>query len=149
MRAQRAVQALDGVGIFGVELFLTKTGELLINEIAPRTHNSGHYTLDACVTDQFEQHARAILGLPLGATMQHAPAAMVNLLGAPKHAGVPVYRGLEAALAVEGACVHLYGKQETRPHRKMGHATVVRDTLEAAHAAAVKVRDLISIEGAE
>jgi 5-(carboxyamino)imidazole ribonucleotide synthase len=146
--AQRAVEALDGVGIFGVELFLTQTGELLINEIAPRTHNSGHHTLDACVTDQFEQHARAILGLPLGATTQHSPAAMVNLLGAPGHAGTPVYRGLEEALAVEGACVHLYGKQETRPHRKMGHATVVRDTLEVAHAAAVKVRDLISIEGA-
>ncbi len=147
--AQRAVEALDGVGIFGVELFLTEVGELLINEIAPRTHNSGHHTLDACVTDQFEQHARAILGLPLGATTQHSPAAMVNLLGEPEHAGVPVYQGLEKALAIEGACVHLYGKQETRPHRKMGHATVVRDTLEAAHAAAVKVRDLISIEGAK
>jgi 5-(carboxyamino)imidazole ribonucleotide synthase len=145
--ARRAVEALDGVGMFGVELFLTQSGELLINEIAPRTHNSGHHTLDACVTDQFEQHARAILGLPLGATTQHSPAAMVNLLGAAGHVGVPVYRGLDAALAIDGACVHLYGKQETRPHRKMGHATVVRESIEAAHAAAIQVRDLISIEG--
>ncbi len=147
--AQRVVEALDGVGIFGVELFLTEDGALLINEVAPRTHNSGHHTLDACITDQFEQHARAILGLPLGSTAQHSAAAMVNLLGAAKHAGTPVYGGLEQALAIEGACIHLYGKQETRPHRKMGHATVVRGTLDAAHQAAIQVRDLISIEGAK
>jgi 5-(carboxyamino)imidazole ribonucleotide synthase len=147
--ARSVIEALDGVGIFGVELFLTTDDTLLINEIAPRTHNSGHHTLDACITDQFEQHVRAILNLPLGATTQHSPAAMVNLLGAPGHSGAPVYRGLAEALAIKGACVHLYGKRETRPQRKMGHATVLRESLDAAHAAALQVRNLIAIEGVQ
>jgi 5-(carboxyamino)imidazole ribonucleotide synthase len=91
------VEALAGVGIFGIEMFLTQDGELLVNEVAPRTHNSGHYTIEACMTDQFEQHLRAIAGLPLGATDLLAPAAMINLLGAPGFGGRPVIRGLRAA----------------------------------------------------
>lgn len=145
--AVRTVQALDGWGVFGVEMFLTATGELLVNEVAPRTHNSGHYTIEACVTDQFEQHLRAIAGLPLGATDLLRPAAMVNLLGAPGHHGRPVIKGLRAALAIPGVSVHIYGKAATRPQRKMGHVTVLDEDIEQAQAKAEQVRTLIEISG--
>jgi 5-(carboxyamino)imidazole ribonucleotide synthase len=141
------VAALAGVGIFGVELFLTEAGELLINEVAPRTHNSGHYTIEACVTDQFEQHLRAITGLPLGVTDLMCPAAMLNLLGEPGFKGRPVISGLRAALAIPGVSVHLYGKAETRAHRKMGHVTVLGADVEQAREKAEQVRGLIRIEG--
>ncbi|WP_295881111.1 5-(carboxyamino)imidazole ribonucleotide synthase [uncultured Thiohalocapsa sp.] len=147
--AVATVQALAGVGIFGVELFLTQGGELLVNEVAPRTHNSGHYTIEACVTDQFEQHLRAITGLPLGATDLVRPAAMLNLLGEPGFAGRPVICGLRAALAIPGVSVHLYGKAETRAYRKMGHVTVLDADIEQARAKAERVRALIRIEGEE
>lgn len=143
------VEALAGVGIFGIELFLTPAGELLVNEVAPRTHNSGHYTIEACMTDQFEQHLRAITGLPLGATDLLAPAAMINLLGMPGCGGRPVIRGLRAALAIPGVSLHLYGKATTRPHRKMGHVTVLDHDIEQARDKAERVRDLIRIEGQE
>jgi 5-(carboxyamino)imidazole ribonucleotide synthase len=143
------VEALAGVGIFGVEMFLTAAGDLLVNEVAPRTHNSGHYTIEACVTDQFEQHLRAIAGLPLGVTDLLRPAAMLNLLGEPGFRGRPVIRGLRAALAIPGVSVHLYGKAETRAYRKMGHVTVLDTDIEQARAKAERVRDLIRIEGEE
>ncbi len=143
--AVRAVEALRGVGIFGVELFLTAGGELLVNEIAPRTHNSGHYTIEACLTDQFEQHLRAITGLPLGSTELLCPAAMINLLGAEGHSGRPVILGLRAALAIPGVSVHIYGKAASRPHRKMGHVTVLDSDITSARAKAEQVRDLIEI----
>ena len=108
---------MDGVGVFGIEMFLTADGALLVNEVAPRTHNSGHHTIEACVTDQFEQHLRAILGLPLGETRQHSPATMVNLLGEAGYEGRPLIRGLAAALAIPGVCLHLYGKAVTKPGR--------------------------------
>ncbi|MFP4603285.1 MAG: 5-(carboxyamino)imidazole ribonucleotide synthase [Halochromatium sp.] len=145
--AIETVTALEGVGIFGVELFLTEDGELLVNEVAPRTHNSGHYTIEACITDQFEQHLRAITGLPLGVTDQLMPAAMINLLGAPGESGPPVIRGLRAALAIPGVSVHLYGKAETRPFRKMGHVTVLDTDIERAREKAERVRALIEIGG--
>ncbi|MBK5930748.1 5-(carboxyamino)imidazole ribonucleotide synthase [Halochromatium salexigens] len=145
--AIETVTALEGVGIFGVELFLTQDGELLVNEVAPRTHNSGHYTIEACITDQFEQHLRAITGLPLGVTDQLMPAAMINLLGAPGESGPPVIRGLRAALAIPGVSVHLYGKAETRPFRKMGHVTVLDADIERAREKAEQVRSLIEIGG--
>lgn len=147
--AVATVEVLDGVGIFGIELFLTADDRLLINEIAPRTHNSGHYTIEACLTDQFEQHLRAITGLPLGSTELLRPAAMINLLGAPGRRGRPVIGGLRAALAIPGVSVHLYGKAETRPARKMGHVTVLDRDLEAARAKADQVRGLIEIGGEE
>jgi 5-(carboxyamino)imidazole ribonucleotide synthase len=147
--AVHTVEALMGVGIFGVEMFLTESGELLVNEVAPRTHNSGHYTIEACTTDQFEQHLRAITGLPLGATDLLCPAAMLNLLGEPGCKGRPVIRGLRAALAIPGVSVHLYGKAETRAHRKMGHVTVLDADVEQARAKAEQVRALIRIEGEE
>ena len=145
--AVRTVEAFQGVGMFGVELFLAADGQLLVNEVAPRTHNSGHHTIEACVTDQFEQHLRAVLGLPLGETRQLSPAAMVNLLGAPGFGGRPVLNGLRAALRIPGVCVHIYGKAVTKPGRKMGHVTVVDQSVEAACDKAAQVKALIQIEG--
>lgn len=145
--AVQTVVAMHGVGVFGVELFLTRRGELLVNEVAPRTHNSGHHTIEACVTDQFEQHLRAVLGLPLGETRQLSPAAMVNLLGEPGYVGRPVLHGLRAALRIPGVCLHIYGKAVTKPGRKMGHVTVIDDSIEAACEKAARVKALIQIKG--
>lgn len=145
--ARRTVSELDGVGVFGVEMFLTTDGELLVNEVAPRTHNSGHYTIEACVTDQFEQHLRAVLGLPLGATDQLSPAAMINLLGAEGSKGRPIIEGMREALAIDGVCLHIYGKAQTTPNRKMGHVTVLNADLNKAREKAERVRDLIKIRG--
>jgi 5-(carboxyamino)imidazole ribonucleotide synthase len=117
--AGAVAEALGHVGVMAVELFLLKDGGLLVNEIAPRVHNSGHYTLGACATSQFEQHARAVLGLPLGDPAQKSPAVMLNLLGDLWKSGEPDWRKLEA----RGAAVHLYGKAKAAPGRKMGHAT--------------------------
>ncbi len=146
--AIRTVEALDGVGIFGIEMFVDHQGQVLVNEIAPRTHNSGHHTIEANITDQFEQHLRAILGLPLGATDTLSPAAMLNLLGAPGETGRPVLRGLEETLAIPGVCLHLYGKATTSPFRKMGHITILDHDTASARAKAMQVRDTIEI-GAE
>jgi len=145
--AVRTVEAMDGVGVFGIEMFLTGDGQLLVNEVAPRTHNSGHHTIEACVTDQFEQHLRAILGLPLGTTRQLSPATMVNLLGEPGYEGRPLIAGLSAVLAIPGVCVHVYGKAVTKPGRKMGHITVIDESIEAACAKARQVKTLIKILG--
>ncbi len=120
--AQGAIEAIQGVGVFGVELFLVGD-KVLINELAPRPHNSGHYTIEACPSSQFDNLLRAILDLPLGSTNLIAPAAMVNLLGQNRRKGGP--DGLSEALAVPGASVHLYGKAEARPGRKLGHVTAL------------------------
>ena len=143
--AIRTVEALQGVGVFGVEMFVTQQGEVLVNEIAPRTHNSGHHTIEANVTDQFEQHLRAILGLPLGSTDTLSPAAMVNLLGAPGESGKPVLRGLDETLSIPGVCLHLYGKATTSPFRKMGHITILDKDTASAKAKAEQVRNTIEI----
>lgn len=139
------VEALDGVGIFGIEMFLTKDGNILVNEIAPRPHNSGHYTIEACATSQFEQHLRAITGLPLGSTELFIPAVMVNLLGAEGYKGKPYYEGIEEVLRIPGVNVHIYGKKETKPFRKMGHVTVVDKNLDQALAKAKKVKETLRI----
>jgi 5-(carboxyamino)imidazole ribonucleotide synthase len=129
--ARRAVEAVGGIGSFGVEMFLSATGELVINELAPRVHNSGHYTIEACDCSQFENHVRAVLGWPLGNPQLVASAAvMVNLLGTKKTSGHP--RGLEAALRETGVRVHLYGKASSGPGRKMGHITVLGKSVEEA-----------------
>jgi 5-(carboxyamino)imidazole ribonucleotide synthase len=143
--AVRTVEAMQGVGIFGIEMFLDRDGGLLVNEVAPRTHNSGHYTIEACVTDQFEQHLRAVIGLPLGSTELLSPAAMINLLGAPDRRGRPVIEGMAAALAIPGVCVHIYGKAQTSPYRKMGHVTVLDHDIAAAREKAERVRELMAI----
>lgn len=133
--ARRAVTAVGAVGSFGVELFLTASGEVLINELAPRVHNSGHYTIEACLCSQFENHVRAVLGWPLGDTRMVAPAAvMVNLLGDRKAVGRPV--GIERALAIPGAHVHIYGKAMSGAGRKMGHLTALGPTMDEALATA-------------
>lgn len=133
--AVRAVEAVDGVGIFGVELFELPDGRVLYNEMAPRPHNSGHYTIEGCITSQFENHLRAVLGWPPGPTDMRAPAAvMVNLLG--QYHGPVVGDVLRRALAVPGAHVHLYGKRENRVGRKMGHITALGATLAEAEAVA-------------
>lgn len=133
--ARRATEAIDAVGVVGVELFETCDGELLLNELAPRPHNSGHYTIEGCVTSQFENHLRAILGLPLGDPSLVAPAAvMVNVLG--ERAGRADSADLSSALAVPGAHVHIYGKRHSRPGRKMGHVTALGASLDDAEAIA-------------
>jgi 5-(carboxyamino)imidazole ribonucleotide synthase len=129
--------ALDYVGVLGVEFFVAAGGRLLINEIAPRPHNSGHYTLDGCVTSQFEQQVRAVTGLPLGAVDLRSPIAMVNLLGDLWQAGEPNWA---AALQNPRVKLHLYGKKEPRPGRKMGHLNALADSPEAALRAAVEAR---------
>ena len=145
--AVSAVQALDGVGIFGVELFLVNQGKILVNEIAPRPHNSGHYTMEGCVTCQFEQHVRAVSGLPLGDTSLVRPAVMLNLLGEADSAGTVKIDGLEDALKVPGLSVHLYGKAKSFPFRKMGHFTVTASTLDEALSRAEYVRGILKIGG--
>jgi 5-(carboxyamino)imidazole ribonucleotide synthase len=122
--ARQTADALDIVGVLAVELFLDKSGAVLINEVAPRPHNSGHHTIRANVTSQFEQHWRAILNLPLGDTTAYGPAAMVNLLGEPAHSGPARYEGLDSLLTMPGVFPFLYGKALTKPGRKMGHVTV-------------------------
>jgi len=141
------IKALEGVGVFGIEFFLTKRGDVLINEIAPRPHNSGHYTIEACMTSQFEQHIRAILGLPLGSTELLIPSVMINLLGEEGYYGEPVYEGFDKVLEISGVYVHIYGKKETKPFRKMGHITIVDRDLNKAIDKAKVVKSLIKVKG--
>lgn len=139
----QVVEALDYVGVLAVEMFLTKDGKLLVNELACRPHNSGHHTIRANRTSQFEQHLRAVLDIPLGDTAALSPAAMVNILGAPGQTGPATYQGLEEALAIPGVYPHIYGKAETRPFRKMGHTLIVDESVEGLKEKALKVKDLL------
>ncbi len=144
--AQRAVAAVGGVGSFGVELFLSADGQLAINELAPRVHNSGHYTIEACACSQFENHVRAVLGWPLGSPVMRTPAAvMVNLLGTCPCSGQPL--GLAEALAIPGAHVHLYGKEKSAAGRKMGHVTALGSAPEATLGLAERAARLIRFAG--
>ena len=129
--ARKVIHELDMVGLLAVEMFVTKEGKVLVNEIAPRPHNSGHQTIEANVTSQYEQHLRAILGLPLGDTTLILPSAMVNLLGEPGHTGLAKYKGFEEVVKIPGVHVHLYGKRFTKPFRKMGHVTIVDANVES------------------
>lgn len=143
--ARQTADAFGIVGLLAVELFLTKTGDVLINEVAPRPHNSGHHTIRANVTSQFEQHWRAILSYPLGDTSARSPAAMLNLLGEAGHTGPAVYEGLETLLAMPGVFPFLYGKAITKPFRKMGHVTVLGDTIAALRSKVERVRTGIRV----
>ncbi len=127
--AKKIISSLNMVGLLAVEMFTTKNGQVIVNECAPRTHNSGHHTIESNVTSQFEQHIRAILNLPLGGTAAKSPSVMINLLGEEGHSGLAQYKGLDKALQIEGAHVHLYGKKLTKPFRKMGHVTLIGDHL--------------------
>ena len=132
---------MELVGLLAVEMFLQRDGTLLVNELAPRPHNSGHWTIEGCATSQFEQHVRAVCGLPLGPTELLSPSAMANLLGDVWKGGEPNWA---AALAVRGVRLHLYGKHHPRPRRKMGHLTALGSTAEAAIAAVTKARDALT-----
>ncbi|MDA8529097.1 5-(carboxyamino)imidazole ribonucleotide synthase [Schleiferiaceae bacterium] len=123
--AIRTAEAYDICGLLAVELFITADGEILVNEVAPRPHNSGHHTIEACYTSQFEQHVRAVLDLPLGSTELKAAGVMANLVGAEGYSGDVVYQGYDELLGEPGVNIHIYGKAQTRPFRKMGHVTVV------------------------
>ena len=128
--AIKVINELGMIGLLAVEMFVTKDGHVLVNEVAPRTHNSGHHSIEANMTSQFEQHLRAILNLPLGDTSLKVPAAaMVNLLGEEGHVGDAKYQGIKDVMEIKGAKIHLYGKRKTKPFRKMGHVTITGETL--------------------
>jgi 5-(carboxyamino)imidazole ribonucleotide synthase len=143
--ALQVSKAYQHVGLLAVELFLTKEGEIWVNEVAPRPHNSGHYSIEASYTSQFEQHIRALLDLPLGNPENKVSGVMVNLVGAPNHQGPVHYKNMEHILAIEGVCPHIYGKKETRPFRKMGHITIVNKNLETARQIAEQVKETIEV----
>ncbi|WP_405369784.1 5-(carboxyamino)imidazole ribonucleotide synthase [Nonlabens sp. Asnod2-A12] len=138
-------EAYEHVGLLAVEMFLTKSGELLVNEVAPRPHNSGHHTIEGSITDQFEQHVRCVCNLPLGATDSTVASVMVNLVGEEGHTGNVIYDGIEDILAMPGVTPHIYGKKETRPFRKMGHVTIVADDIVAARELAEVVKGKIRV----
>jgi 5-(carboxyamino)imidazole ribonucleotide synthase len=139
--ARVIAEKMDLIGLLAVEMFLQRDGDLLVNELAPRPHNSGHWTIEGCATSQFEQHLRTVCGLPLGSTEILRPSAMANLLGDLWQAGEPNWA---AAVEVEGVHLHLYGKRHPRPRRKMGHLTALASTAQAATAAVTKARDALN-----
>ncbi|MFC4219242.1 5-(carboxyamino)imidazole ribonucleotide synthase [Flagellimonas marina] len=144
--ALKVSEHMKHVGLLAVELFQTKDDEVLVNEVAPRPHNSGHYSIEASYTNQFEQHIRAILGLPLGKTESKVAGIMVNLVGAEGHTGDVVYRNIETILNMGGVTPHIYGKKQTRPFRKMGHVTIVDEDMKRAREVAQKVKETIKVE---
>lgn len=138
-------EAFGHVGLLAVEMFLTAEGDILVNEVAPRPHNSGHYSIEAAYTSQFEQHLRCLLDLPLGATTSMASAVMVNLVGKSPYKGPVHYKNIDQILALEGVNPHIYGKKDTRPFRKMGHITVVAPEIEMARKKAEEVKEIVEV----
>lgn len=143
--AKKVALALNITGILAVEMFITKDGDILVNELAPRPHNSGHHSIEGNFVSQFEQHLRAIYNLPLGDTRTRSNAVMINLLGEKGHEGVAVYEGLEKIMAIDGVYVHLYGKKYTKPFRKMGHVTIVDQNREQAIEKANLVKNTLKV----
>lgn len=141
----QAVEMMNGIGLFAVELFLSPEGEVYINEIAPRPHNSGHHTIEACVTSQFEQLLRVLLDLPLGSTDLLQPAVMVNVVGDDSFTGEYRLDNLKELLELEGVYIHMYDKKISKPNRKLGHITIMDEDLDQALIKAEKVKDLIAI----
>ncbi|GMQ29942.1 5-(carboxyamino)imidazole ribonucleotide synthase [Algoriphagus confluentis] len=144
--AKAVILKLGMVGILAVEMFVTKTGEVLVNEIAPRPHNSGHHTIEANFTSQFEQHLRSVMNWPLGNPDLRCPAAMINLLGEDGFSGPAIVEGKEEAMAEKGVYIHLYGKKLTKPFRKMGHVTILDENVESLKARAHRIKELIKIK---
>ncbi len=138
-------QKLDLVGILAVELFIDQDGQIIVNEVAPRPHNSGHQTIENSVTSQYSQHLRAITGLPLGSTELTIPSVMLNLTGCEGHSGTAIFSGVEDVLAISGVSIHDYGKEQTRPFRKMGHVTVIDRSLESALKKATKIKSILKV----
>ena len=143
--ALKVVQDLDFVGLLAVEMFQTKEDTIIVNEVAPRPHNSGHYSIEASYTNQFEQHLRSILNLPLGNTASKVAGIMVNLVGEEGFSGDVIYENFNEILKIDGVTPHIYGKKETRPFRKMGHVTIVNNDVNKARAIAQKVKETIKV----
>ena len=143
--AEKVSNAFEHVGLLAVELFQTEEGEILVNEVAPRPHNSGHFSIEGSLTNQFEQHIRAILNLPLGNTKSKIAAIMVNLVGEEGYTGDAYYKNLEQILSLDGVTPHIYGKKQTRPYRKMGHVTIVNNDISKAREIAEVVKNTIKV----
>ena len=143
--ALKVVNNLDFIGLLAVEMFQTTNDEILVNEVAPRPHNSGHYSIEASYTNQFEQHLRSILNLPLGNTESKVAGIMVNLVGEEGFSGQVFYENIEDVLRIDGVTPHIYGKKETRPFRKMGHVTIVNKDIDKAREIAQKVKETIRV----
>ena len=143
--ALKVADAFDFVGLLAVEMFQTEEDEILVNEVAPRTHNSGHYSIEASYTNQFEQHLRSILNLPLGNTNSKVGGIMVNLVGAEGHTGEVVYENIDKILQIDGVTPHIYGKKITKPFRKMGHVTIVDKDIVKARKVAQQVKKIIKV----
>jgi 5-(carboxyamino)imidazole ribonucleotide synthase len=143
--ALKVANSFKHIGLLAVELFQTEEDEILVNEVAPRTHNSGHYSIEASYTNQFEQHLRSILNLPLGNTNSKVAGIMVNLVGEEGYSGNVVYKNMEQILKMDGVTPHIYGKKQTRPFRKMGHVTIVNNNLNEARKIAEKVKNTIRV----
>jgi 5-(carboxyamino)imidazole ribonucleotide synthase len=144
--AERTMETLQGSGIFGIEMFVTKNDDVMINEIAPRPHNSGHYSNEACSISQFEQHLRAVLDLPLIKPELFCPAVMANILGNEGISGPYVIHGLGRILSVPGVKLYLYGKKTTKPYRKLGHITATGRTVNEALDRALKAKNGLELE---
>jgi 5-(carboxyamino)imidazole ribonucleotide synthase len=143
--ALKVSKAFDHVGLLAVEMFQTEDDEILVNEVAPRPHNSGHYSIEASYTSQFENHIRAILDLPLGNTDSKVAGIMVNLVGEEGYSGQVIYENIEKIMAIDGVTPHIYGKRETRPFRKMGHVTIVNEDMTEARRIAEEVKNSIRV----
>jgi 5-(carboxyamino)imidazole ribonucleotide synthase len=143
--ALKVSEAFHHVGLLAVEMFQTEDDEILVNEVAPRPHNSGHYSIEASYTSQFENHLRAILNLPLGNTDSKVAGIMVNLVGEEGYSGQVVYENIEKIMAIDGVTPHIYGKRETRPFRKMGHVTIVNQDMTEARKIAEEVKNSIKV----
>ena len=143
--ALKVSEAFHHVGLLAVEMFQTDDDEILVNEVAPRPHNSGHYSIEASYTSQFENHLRAILNLPLGNTDSKVAGIMVNLVGEEGYSGQVVYENIEKIMAIDGVTPHIYGKRETRPFRKMGHVTIVNEDMTEARRIAEEVKNSIKV----
>lgn len=144
--ALQVAKSFQNVGLLAVEMFLTHDDEILVNEVAPRPHNSGHYSIEASYTNQFEQHLRAILNLPLGDTQSKVAAVMVNLVGEEGFSGDVFYENIEQVMALSGVIPHIYGKRKTHPFRKMGHITIVNSILSEARKIAQQVKQTIRVK---
>lgn len=143
--ALKVSEAFNHVGLLAVEMFQTEDDEILVNEVAPRPHNSGHYSIEASYTSQFENHLRAILNLPLGNTASKVAGIMVNLVGEEGFSGQVVYENIEKIMAIDGVTPHIYGKRQTRPFRKMGHVTIVNENMSEARKVAEEVKNSIRV----
>ena len=143
--AMNTSEKFNMVGLLAVELFLTKEDKILINEVAPRPHNSGHHTIECCMTSQFDQHIRCVLDLPLGETEILIPGVMVNLVGENKVEGNVIYKNLNDIFDIPGVFIHIYGKKKSRLNRKMGHITIVNRDIEKAIEISKKIKKEIKV----